>query len=210
MEKGKLVGKGVAFRLLQFLMDKYNFTYDIVKHDRNIIGSQDDFTGSLMQSLYTNVRTCDYIIVKFYRSSPKCNIVFRLYNLLGIWVGCRFSAGSFRYAWFHQVLVYHIVWRWMVDANETSNNIGHWYWTIGTVYTECMDFDFDFAACCRPIDLRHHLYTVQIDRWPWAASVWFAALHVVCLRCIAETRQHPIANCRYLYRFSFIISFFYL
>lgn len=55
MESGKLVGKGIAFQLLQFMMDKYNFTYEIVKHDRNIIGSQDDFNGSLIQSLYNNV-----------------------------------------------------------------------------------------------------------------------------------------------------------
>lgn len=55
MEDGKLVGKGVAFKLFQFLMDKYNFSYEIVKHDRNIIGSQDDFAGSLLQNLYSNV-----------------------------------------------------------------------------------------------------------------------------------------------------------
>lgn len=66
MEDGKLVGKGVAFKLLQFLMDKYNFTYEIVKHERNIIGSQDDFNGSLLQSLYSNVSAlfpflCNYI-----------------------------------------------------------------------------------------------------------------------------------------------------
>lgn len=56
MEGGKIVGKGIAFELLEFLMYKYNFTYDIVKHDRNIIGSQDDFNGSLLESLYKNVR----------------------------------------------------------------------------------------------------------------------------------------------------------
>lgn len=57
MESGKLVGKGIAFQLLQFMMDKYNFTYEIIKHDRNIIGSQDDFNGSLIHSLYKNVST---------------------------------------------------------------------------------------------------------------------------------------------------------
>lgn len=61
MESGKLVGKGVAFQLLQFMMDKYNFTYKIVKHDRNVIGSQDDFSGSLLQSLYNNVRKLNNI-----------------------------------------------------------------------------------------------------------------------------------------------------
>lgn len=56
IEDGKLVGKGVAFKLFEFLMMKYNFTYEIVKHDRNIIGSQDDLEGSLLESLYKNVR----------------------------------------------------------------------------------------------------------------------------------------------------------
>lgn len=52
---GKLVGRGVAFRLLEFLMEKFNFTYEIVKHDRNIIGSIEDFNGSLLQTLSKNV-----------------------------------------------------------------------------------------------------------------------------------------------------------
>lgn len=65
MEDGKLVGKGVAFKLLQFLMDKYNFTYEIVKHQRNIIGSPDDFSGSLLQSLYSNVRPFSITIYHF-------------------------------------------------------------------------------------------------------------------------------------------------
>lgn len=65
MESGKLVGKGVAFQLLQFMMEKFNFTYEIIKHDRNIIGSPDDFNGSLLQSLYTNVRNYSLSIVRF-------------------------------------------------------------------------------------------------------------------------------------------------
>ncbi|XP_031622172.1 glutamate receptor ionotropic, delta-2 [Contarinia nasturtii] len=51
---GKLVGKGVAFKLFQFLMDKFNFTYEIVKHDRNIIGSIEDLNGSLLHTLSKN------------------------------------------------------------------------------------------------------------------------------------------------------------
>lgn len=56
IEDGKIVGKGVAFKLFQFLMTKYNFTYEIIKQDRNVIGSQEDFEGSLIESLYKNVR----------------------------------------------------------------------------------------------------------------------------------------------------------
>lgn len=56
MEDGKMVGKGVAFKLFQFLMTKYNFTYEIIKQERNVIGSKDDFEGSLLESLYKNVR----------------------------------------------------------------------------------------------------------------------------------------------------------
>lgn len=55
MEDGKLMGRGVAFKLFEFLMSKYNFTYEIVQHDRNIIGSQDEYEGSLLQSLHKNV-----------------------------------------------------------------------------------------------------------------------------------------------------------
>lgn len=55
MEEGKLVGKGISFKLFEFLTKKYNFTYEIIPHDRNIIGSQDDLEGSLLESLYTNV-----------------------------------------------------------------------------------------------------------------------------------------------------------
>lgn len=55
LESDKLVGKGVAFKLFQFLMDKFNFTYEIVKHTKNTIGSREDMEGSLIQSLYTNV-----------------------------------------------------------------------------------------------------------------------------------------------------------
>lgn len=66
MEDGKLVGKGVAFKLLQFLMDKYNFSYEIVKHDRNIIGSQEDFNGSLLQSLNSNVRNHYFSLCFFF------------------------------------------------------------------------------------------------------------------------------------------------
>lgn len=55
MENGKLVGKGVAFTMFHFLMDRYNFTYEIVKLEKNIIGSIDDYNGSLIQSLQTNV-----------------------------------------------------------------------------------------------------------------------------------------------------------
>lgn len=36
-------------------MDKYNFTYEIVEHDKNIIGSREELAGSLLESLYRNV-----------------------------------------------------------------------------------------------------------------------------------------------------------
>lgn len=68
MDAGKLIGKGVAFDLLQFIMDKYNFTYEIVPHDRNIIGSQEDFSGSLLHSLYSNVRRISFAF-RFFSAS---------------------------------------------------------------------------------------------------------------------------------------------
>lgn len=55
MDGDKLVGRGVAFKIFQFLMDKYNFTYEIVRHEKNIIGSRVQLAGSLLESLYRNV-----------------------------------------------------------------------------------------------------------------------------------------------------------
>uniref|UniRef100_A0A1I8NWC1 Ionotropic glutamate receptor C-terminal domain-containing protein n=1 Tax=Stomoxys calcitrans TaxID=35570 RepID=A0A1I8NWC1_STOCA len=48
---GKKQGKGVSFILLDFLMEKFNFTYEVVVPSGNIIGSRSDFEGSLIQML---------------------------------------------------------------------------------------------------------------------------------------------------------------
>lgn len=51
-------GLGVAFELLEFLTDKFNFTYELVRPQRNIMGSSDQYNGSILQLLETEVQYC--------------------------------------------------------------------------------------------------------------------------------------------------------
>ncbi|XP_035893437.1 glutamate receptor ionotropic, delta-1 [Anopheles stephensi] len=48
---GTYVGAGVAFDLLEFLMEKFNFTYELVMPEQNIVGSSNDMAGSVLQLL---------------------------------------------------------------------------------------------------------------------------------------------------------------
>uniref|UniRef100_A0A182QRA1 Ionotropic glutamate receptor L-glutamate and glycine-binding domain-containing protein n=1 Tax=Anopheles farauti TaxID=69004 RepID=A0A182QRA1_9DIPT len=48
---GSYVGAGVAFDLLEFLMEKFNFTYELVMPEQNIVGSSNDMGGSVLQLL---------------------------------------------------------------------------------------------------------------------------------------------------------------
>uniref|UniRef100_A0A182JGR2 Ionotropic glutamate receptor C-terminal domain-containing protein n=1 Tax=Anopheles atroparvus TaxID=41427 RepID=A0A182JGR2_ANOAO len=48
---GTIVGGGVAFDLLEFLMEKFNFTYELVMPEQNIVGSSNDMAGSVLQLL---------------------------------------------------------------------------------------------------------------------------------------------------------------
>lgn len=50
------VGKGWAFEFFEYLMNKYNFSINIVVPQYNIIGSSNDSEGSLMQMITRNVR----------------------------------------------------------------------------------------------------------------------------------------------------------
>ncbi|XP_052869720.1 probable glutamate receptor [Anopheles cruzii] len=48
---GTIVGGGVAFDLLEFLMEKFNFTYELVMPQQNIVGSSNDMAGSVLELL---------------------------------------------------------------------------------------------------------------------------------------------------------------
>ncbi|GAB0095279.1 Ionotropic glutamate receptor [Sergentomyia squamirostris] len=48
---GTQVGTGVSFDLLEFLTEKFNFTYELVVPQKNIVGSTKDFEGSLIEIL---------------------------------------------------------------------------------------------------------------------------------------------------------------
>lgn len=46
---GVWVGKGIAFNIFNILTEKFNFTYELVLSKNNIIGSTNDFSGSLLE-----------------------------------------------------------------------------------------------------------------------------------------------------------------
>lgn len=52
---GTRVGRGVAFNLLNILMDKYNFSYELVMPKNNIVGSTNDMEGSIIELLQSGV-----------------------------------------------------------------------------------------------------------------------------------------------------------
>lgn len=55
-ENGTLVGKGWAFEFFDYLVKKYDFKYNIVIPDINIVGGSNDSEGSLMQMMIKKVR----------------------------------------------------------------------------------------------------------------------------------------------------------
>lgn len=116
---------------------------------------------------------------------------------LGVWGGCGIFASAIGHTWFHKVFSNNVGWRRMGDAYETARDISDWNRITRTIHTECMAFDFDFTTRRWPIDLPHHHSTIQTHRWQRPTHVCVTTLHVVCLRCIVETRQHTITNCRY-------------
>ncbi|KAL9702646.1 hypothetical protein quinque_006164 [Culex quinquefasciatus] len=48
---GTLIGRGVAFEMLEFLMEKFKFNYTLVMPEHNIVGSSDDMDGSIIELL---------------------------------------------------------------------------------------------------------------------------------------------------------------
>lgn len=54
-ENGTMVGKGVAFEVLKFLTEKFNFTIKLVNITSNIIGSSDDKNGSIIEAFEKSV-----------------------------------------------------------------------------------------------------------------------------------------------------------
>lgn len=48
---GTRVGMGVSFEILEFLTEKFNFTYELIIPEKNTVGSTNDMEGSLLQIL---------------------------------------------------------------------------------------------------------------------------------------------------------------
>lgn len=61
---GIVIGKGVSFDIVDFLAEKFNFTYDVVVPDKNIIGSSTDLSGSLIEILRNQVLILFFIFEK--------------------------------------------------------------------------------------------------------------------------------------------------
>lgn len=55
LDNGTRVGLGVSFQIMEFLQDKFNFTYDVVVPQDNIIGSTTDFDRSLIEMVNNSV-----------------------------------------------------------------------------------------------------------------------------------------------------------
>ncbi|EDW44154.1 glutamate receptor ionotropic, delta-1 [Drosophila sechellia] len=51
LENGTRVGHGVSFQIIDFLKKKFNFTYEVVVPQDNIIGSPNDFDRSLIEMI---------------------------------------------------------------------------------------------------------------------------------------------------------------
>ncbi|XP_023173114.1 glutamate receptor ionotropic, delta-1-like [Drosophila hydei] len=49
LENGTRVGRGVSFQIIEFLQEKFNFTYEVVVPQDNIIGSKADLDRSLIE-----------------------------------------------------------------------------------------------------------------------------------------------------------------
>ena len=67
---GTRVGMGVAFQLLEFLTEKFNFTYEIVLTEKNVVGSTKDMDGSILKLLQDGVsllivEKCSFSVLKF-------------------------------------------------------------------------------------------------------------------------------------------------
>ncbi|XP_033149329.1 LOW QUALITY PROTEIN: glutamate receptor ionotropic, kainate 2 [Drosophila busckii] len=55
LENGTRVGHGVSFQLINFLQEKFNFTYEVVVPQDNILGSTIDFDRSLVEMVNKSV-----------------------------------------------------------------------------------------------------------------------------------------------------------
>lgn len=55
LDNGTRVGRGVSFQIIGFLQEKFNFTYDVVVPQDNIIGSTADLDRSLIEMVNNSV-----------------------------------------------------------------------------------------------------------------------------------------------------------
>lgn len=75
-ETGTLTPMGVAFQLLEFLTDKFNFTFKVIHPKRDVVGSSWDLEGSLIELVNTSVSivTCHGFSLEFCLYSAPNNL----------------------------------------------------------------------------------------------------------------------------------------
>lgn len=54
-ENNVTVGKGISFDFLDFLCEKFDFKYEIIMPEYNILGSSNDTAGSILEMMSKNV-----------------------------------------------------------------------------------------------------------------------------------------------------------
>lgn len=54
-ENNVTVGKGISFEFLDFLVEKFDFKYEIILPQYNILGSSNDTAGSILEMMSKNV-----------------------------------------------------------------------------------------------------------------------------------------------------------
>lgn len=55
IENNVTVGKGISFDFLDFLVEKFDFKYEIILPKYNILGSSNDIEGSILEMMTKNV-----------------------------------------------------------------------------------------------------------------------------------------------------------
>lgn len=76
LDNGTRIGQGVSFQIIEFLQEKFNFTYDVVVPQDNIIGSTTDFDRSLIEMVNTSVSIEFMLSLTIQYSKPKACILF--------------------------------------------------------------------------------------------------------------------------------------
>lgn len=80
LDNGTRIGRGVSFQIIEFLQKKFNFTFDVVVPQDNIIGSTTDLDRSLIEMVNNTVS----------ESLGNLKRNFHVHSMIGCGSGCGF------------------------------------------------------------------------------------------------------------------------